>query len=173
MSKRLTARGLYKSLIYTGDMTSAQVARSIAMGVGSAFLPFPGFQTAVFVPYCLIFRLNLVIAYLSSWLNNPFTLGPITALEFWTGAEIMERIQPGWSGLPLSLEELARMDGLCVMENLAAFGLGSLVYVILFSLLCYFPAYFIVSSYRARRSVMDDLRENGEQYKPGLIDLSP
>ncbi|MDZ7758726.1 MAG: DUF2062 domain-containing protein [Desulfovermiculus sp.] len=53
------------------------VARGIGIGLFVGLTPTVGAQTLLLVTGCLVLRGNLLTAYATSWISNPFTMMPL------------------------------------------------------------------------------------------------
>lgn len=61
------------------------VARGVAIGLFAAFIPIFPLQTIAAILIAIWIGGNISIAFLFSWISNPFTILPITYLSFETG----------------------------------------------------------------------------------------
>lgn len=91
LKQKITAiRQRFLSMLLVSDVSNATLARCIAVGFGSGFLPFPGFQTPFLFPLCWGLRLNFPLMYVSNWLvNNWFTTVPIVLFTIWLGRGLL------------------------------------------------------------------------------------
>jgi uncharacterized protein (DUF2062 family) len=53
------------------------VALAFAVGVFVSFSPFLGVHTALSLGIAFVFRLNRVAILVGTWVNNPWTIGPV------------------------------------------------------------------------------------------------
>jgi uncharacterized protein (DUF2062 family) len=70
-------------------LNSELAARSVAVGIGSAFLPFPGVQTPFLIPITWLLRAHLPIAYTLNWISNPATLVPLAMVDYHAGKVVL------------------------------------------------------------------------------------
>jgi hypothetical protein len=71
------------------------VTGALAIGVLISMLPFPG-HTPIAVMIALIAGLNLGVAALGAWVNNPFTLLPVFYFEYRLGAWLLDLPPQSW-----------------------------------------------------------------------------
>ncbi len=65
------------------------VVPAFALGVFIAFLPFPG-HTLSAALLALAFRINIPVAALATWVNNPITMGPTYYLAYKLGRTLLD-----------------------------------------------------------------------------------
>ncbi|WP_088890293.1 DUF2062 domain-containing protein [Leptolyngbya ohadii] len=78
--------------------TPAQIARGFAFGVFWGMFPLPGLQMAVAILTAALFQSSKLAAAAGTWLSNPITTLPLTALNFHVGQTLLGR---QWSDLPI------------------------------------------------------------------------
>jgi len=66
-----------KQLLVNVDDTPHHTALSFGVGVFIAFSPLLGFHWALALLASFLFRLNKVVAFLGTYVNNPWTLAPL------------------------------------------------------------------------------------------------
>ena len=66
-------------------------AKGIAVGVFSGCFPFFGFQTVLGVFLAQLFKGNIVLAALGTWISNPFTYIPLYIFNFKLGSFLLNQ----------------------------------------------------------------------------------
>lgn len=104
--------------------TPAQIARGFAFGVFWGMFPLPGLQMAVAILTAAMFHSSKIAAAAGTWLSNPITTLPFTALNFHVGQTLLGR---QWSDLPT--ENLRSIEGFLALgtDVLTAYFLGCAV----------------------------------------------
>lgn len=72
--------------------TSNEIARGFAFGVFWGMFPLPGLQMAIAIFTAVLFRSSKIAAAAGTWLTNPLTTIPFTALNFQVGQWVL-----GWN----------------------------------------------------------------------------
>ena len=73
------------SLLWNQDGSASFNAKGIAFGVFSGCFPFFGMQTFMGLFLAKVFKGNLVLAALGTWISNPFTYLPIYFINYKIG----------------------------------------------------------------------------------------
>jgi uncharacterized protein len=99
------------------------LARGFAIGIFWGMFPLPGVQMLVAVVTAAFLRGSKVAAIAGTWLGNPLTTLPLTALNFHVGQTLLGR---SWTQLP---QDMQTVDGFLKLggETIAAYLLGCLV----------------------------------------------
>ncbi len=140
-SLKFTLREQFKKLIPWLDprRTSPEKASwSLAFGIGSIFLPFPGFQTPFLVLFGMLFGLNIPLIYISNWINNPVTMLPIAVIGLGVGLLVL----PGYSISQFPADPFQAFGQL-----FWPFFWGSLILTFFVTLALYFPILIMVKKY--------------------------
>ena len=61
-------------------------AKGLAIGVFSGCFPFFGFQTLIGVFFAKLFKGNIVLAVIGTWISNPFTYIPLYYFNYKVGS---------------------------------------------------------------------------------------
>ena len=61
-------------------------AKGLAIGVFSGCFPFFGFQTLIGIFFAKLFRGNIVLAAIGTWISNPFTYVPLYYFNYKVGS---------------------------------------------------------------------------------------
>lgn len=148
MRKRI--RDAFHSAVHAGG-SPRQIAFAFALGVFIAFFPILGTHTALAFGLAWVFRVNPMIAFGGSFVNNPWTIAPIFFGSYYlgtfiTGAEKKE-INVQFSNLNWhAIIELVKVLGI-------PYVVGGLVLGAAASLTTYFIMLRMVTIYRARAAV--------------------
>lgn len=111
--------------------TMEGVARGVAVGLFIGLTPTVGVQTLLMIVGCIVLRGNFPVAFLMSWVSNPFTMVP---LYWWfnvMGKAVFEPLLPA-SATP------GFLDG--ALHETMLTGLGSLLVAVPVSVLGYFAS---------------------------------
>lgn len=112
------------------------IARSVAIGLFIGLTPTVGVQTVLMVAVCLLLSGNFPVAFASSFVANPFTIGPL----YWGYHELGEWVMLRES---VSIAEAAGPGGLG--DEILYTGLGSLLIAIPAAVAAYLLTYWILS----------------------------
>lgn len=147
LKKRFDAiKKKFLEMILLSELSNAEVSRSIVVGFGCGFLPFPGFQTPFLFPICWSFRLNFPLMYLCNWLvNNWFTTLPIVIISIWLGQSLLAAV--GFSLPPVSFQNVA-LNVAFIKSVFVPFVVGSLTFMILVMSITYYPTVLLVNRIR-------------------------
>lgn len=104
--------------------TPREIARGFAFGVFWGMFPLPGVQMAVAILTAAVFRSSKIAAAAGTWLSNPITTLPFTALNFHVGQTLLGR---QWGDMPT--ENLRSIEGFLALggDFITAYFLGCAV----------------------------------------------
>ena len=68
-----------------------QRALGLSVGIFSGCFPFFGFQTLIGVFLARIFKGNIILAALGTWISNPFTYVPLYYFNYRVGSFLLNR----------------------------------------------------------------------------------
>lgn len=91
---------VYIKYPYLWEFKRENVARGVAIGLFVAMIPIIPFQTVLTILLSILFRANIPIAFLTSWVSNPFTIVPLIFLTYYIGEWIL-----GEYGQEISFQE--------------------------------------------------------------------
>lgn len=97
--------------------TMEGVARGVAVGLFIGLTPTVGVQTLLMIVGCIVLRGNFPVAFLMSWVSNPFTVVP---LYWWfnvMGKAVFEPLLPA-SATPGFLDDALHETMLTVLGSL-------------------------------------------------------
>jgi uncharacterized protein (DUF2062 family) len=104
--------------------TPAEISLGLAIGVFWGMFPLPGLQMAVAVITAAFFRGNKLAAAAGTWLSNPLTTLPLTALNFQVGQWVLGREAIAFSSSSLrSVSQILELGG----DILISYSVGCLV----------------------------------------------
>ena len=66
-----------KQILVNVDEPPHRTALAFGVGVFIAFSPLLGFHWLITLLVCMIFRLNKVVTFLGTYVNNPWTIAPL------------------------------------------------------------------------------------------------
>lgn len=123
MNWRRSLRYLYVRFIRL-RATPAEISRGLAIGIFWGMFPLPGLQMAVAVITAALFRGNKLAAAAGTWLSNPLTTLPLTALNFHVGQWVLGREAITFSASSLrSVEQILQLGS----DFLVSYLLGCLI----------------------------------------------
>lgn len=124
-------------------LNSFSVSMGAAVGLFVAFIPFP-MQMLIAALLAILFRANLPVAVVMTWITNPFTFVPINYFIFWVGKKILgesavnstapafswhfENLSQFWSSLFIQFSQLGK--AYFVGLPIVAIGVAVLGYII-------------------------------------------
>ncbi len=111
------------------------VTRAFALGVFVAFLPITPLQLPLLAAVTIWWRVNLPVAVVAVFLNNPLTLVQLYYLNYRIGTWLLGREPLGFPealSLPLMIEQLARIGAPLFLGGLVA---GSIAAALAYGLL--------------------------------------
>lgn len=128
---------LYEKLILS-HATPKEVAFGFALGVFIALTPTLGFQTAIAIGLCTLFRANQLGALLGVWVTNPLTAFPIYYYVFKVGQFVLQDHSAVITLHQDSLRNIFEMGGELLMPLWA----GGIVTGILSAIVSYYLTLF-------------------------------
>jgi uncharacterized protein (DUF2062 family) len=136
--------------IHTGGSPN-KIAFAFALGVFVAFFPILGTHTVLAFGLAWIFRVNPMLTWGGSFVNNPWTIAPIFFGSYYFGVLLM-----GGEKKEINVQ-FSNLNWNAIIELVKVLGLpyivGGLVAGAMASVLSYFIMLRMVTIYRARASV--------------------
>jgi uncharacterized protein len=122
------------------------LARGFAIGIFWGMFPLPGVQMLIAAVTAAFLRGSKVAAIAGTWLGNPLTTLPLTALNFHVGQMLLGRT---WTQLP---ENIQTIDGFLQLggEAIGSYLLGCLVMGILCGMVSYVIGIPVVAFFQKR-----------------------
>lgn len=125
--------------------TPEKLALSCAIGIFIAFTPFPGVHTIVMFAINWLFRLNFPLLFLTTSINNPWTMIPFYTLDYFFGYWLVHSLM-GWSPCwSISLTKIFGSGHICVWS----FFVGGMALAVISGLLTYPIMLCIFRRYRS------------------------
>lgn len=103
---------------FTQGWTVEKLTLSSCIGIYIAFSPFPGGHTIIMLLARWLFNINFPILFITSSINNPWTMVPFFTLDYFFGYWLIHTflgINPGWS---ISLAKIFGSGEICVWSFL-------------------------------------------------------
>ncbi len=94
--------------------TPKKLALSAAIGVYTAFSPFPGLHTVMMIGFTWLLKLNFPTLFVFTSINNPWTMIPFFSLDYAFGYWFVHNFigwNPGWT---LSLTKIFGSGSICL-----------------------------------------------------------
>ncbi len=127
--------------------TPAEISRGLAIGVFWGMFPLPGLQMAIAVITAAFLRGNKLAAAAGTWLSNPLTTLPLTALNFQVGQWVLGREAIAFSSSSLrSVNQILQLGG----DILVSYLVGCLVVGSISTPLIYFLGLLMVRGVQRR-----------------------
>jgi uncharacterized protein len=127
--------------------TPDEIALGFAFGVFWGMFPLPGLQMAIAILTAAIFRSSKLAAAAGTWLTNPLTTLPFTAINFHVGQRVLGR---QLSDLPFddlqSFDDVFQLGG----DVITSYLMGCLVTGAIAGLVSYFVGVPLVTAVRKR-----------------------
>jgi uncharacterized protein (DUF2062 family) len=142
-------------IILTLDSHPGHISAALAVGVFISFTPFFGFHLVMAIVAAFVFRLNKVACITGTWLNNPFTVLPVTALSYKLGRILL--------GLPPCKITIRGLDWNFVKAHAASLILGSSVIGFIGAFISYFVCYYLIVSFRQKDEMLKELTKEMEE----------
>ncbi|MBF0317656.1 MAG: DUF2062 domain-containing protein [Nitrospirae bacterium] len=129
-----------------------KVAVSFGIGTLIAFSPWVGLHTVLAIILAMAFKLNKVAVFTAAYINNPFTLVPISTFCIWVGMKIMGMQT---ATINIDIGNLTLSNVMTVMGTLLMpFIWGSLLVSVFAALLSFVIIFYIFRLKRQRRSII-------------------
>jgi len=153
---------IYYIKIIRSNGTPHGIALALALGLFvGCFLPI-GTQTLPVILLAIILRVDKLLAFIASWICNPYTVPFMYPLFCYTGSKVLG------VGLTLSQIEkdvlkLSHSFSWSALKNLgfelgASFFIGGFIYGVLIALIGYFITFYTITKYRKRKKHLRSAR---------------
>jgi uncharacterized protein (DUF2062 family) len=142
-------------LILTLDSHPGHISAGLAVGVLISFTPFYGFHLLMAIAAAFIFRLNKLTCITGTWINNPLTVVPVTAVSYKLGRLLL--------GLPPEQICIKGLDWHFVKGHAASLILGSSVLGFIAAILSYFVCYYLIVSFRQKDETLKEMTKEMEE----------
>jgi uncharacterized protein (TIGR03546 family) len=141
--------------ILTLDSHPGHISAGFAVGVFIGFTPFYGVHFLMAIAAAFVFRLNKVTCLTGTWVNNPFTVVPVTVLSYKLGRILL--------GMPPKDITIKGLDWQFVKSHAASLILGSSIFGFVVAVFSYFICYYLVVSFRQKDETLKEMTEEMEE----------
>jgi uncharacterized protein len=141
--------------ILTLDSHPGHISAALAVGIFISFTPFFGCHMIMAIAAAFIFRLNKLACITGTWVNNPLTVVPATALSYKLGRVML--------GLPPAKITISGLDWNFVIKHATSLILGSSVIGFITAVISYFVCYYLIVSFRQKDETMKDITNEMEE----------
>ncbi len=145
MIKLKKIRQLFKKALTSGWSVN-KLTQSFCMGIFIAFFPIPGSHTVMMLLLKWLFRLNFPVLFVSTSINNPWTMIPLFSLDYIFGYWFIHKFfgfNPSWA---ISLGKIFGNGEICLWS----FFIGGNVLGLFFALVSYPLVYCLFKRLVAR-----------------------
>lgn len=156
-----TGRAIFKSgknfmvhRVLSLDDTPHRIALGVAIGLFVTWTPTIGFQMALTVALCFLFRANKFVGVPFVWISNPVTIVPVYYPNYWIGCKILGKQADAWN----LIEQAFNFNGgwwdttvnwfTSIMKIFWELWLGSIIVGGVLGIISYFVIYWLVVQYR-------------------------
>ncbi len=144
--------------ILTLDSHPGHISAGLAVGVFISFTPFYGLHLVMAVVASFLFRLNKITCITGTWVNNPFTVVPVTVMSYKIGRTLL--------GLPPTKIHIRELSWQFFKAHATSLILGSSILGFIAAVISYFVCYYLIVSFRqkdeAMKEMTDEMEETGE-----------
>tara|TARA_Y100000766_G_C18813342_1_gene559151 strand:+ start:202 stop:642 length:441 start_codon:yes stop_codon:yes gene_type:complete len=126
------------SLFWKQDGSPYFKAKGVAFGVFSGCFPFFGFQTLLGVFLAQLFKANIVLAAIGTWISNPFTYIPLYFFNYKVGSVFLKDNQSLLNQQILIENQFWKQGWLFTSRLLLGSSLVGLFTGLIFGLISYF-----------------------------------
>ncbi len=151
----------FKEAFFSMSVSPHKRALSFAVGILIAFNPTYGLHTVEVVIVVWLFRLNFPLVFAGAWMNNPWTVLPVSTFCYLVGRVVMRPfgiaydphavnrfmhilLHAGWRDWLSSLPPLLMHEGV-------PFVVGSLLVGVVASVITYFVSLFVILRFQRMR----------------------
>ena len=137
------------------DSHPGHISAALSVGVFISFTPFYGAHLVLAIAASFIFRLNKLACITGTWINNPLTVVPVTALSYKLGRFML--------GLPAVKITIRGLDWHFVKQHATSLILGSSVTGFIAAVISYFICYYLIVSFRQKDETLKEIAEEMEE----------
>ncbi len=142
-------------VILTLDSHPGHISAGLAVGVFISFTPFYGLHLLMALVASFLFRLNKLTCITGTWVNNPFTVVPVTVMSYKLGRMLL--------GLPPSRIHIRELTWQFVKGHATSLFLGSSILGFVAAVFSYFICYYLIVTFRQRDEAMKELTQEMEE----------
>jgi uncharacterized protein len=139
----------FKQILVNVDEPPHRTALAFGIGVFIAFSPLLGFHWLMTLVVCLLFRLNKVVTFLGTYLNNPWTIAPLYLFGTGLGCALLGVSPDGLSNIDWHAKGAVFYRGL--LQHLRPYLWPYVLGNTLLGLLGGFGSYFLLRWFLERR----------------------
>ncbi len=153
---------VYYIKIIRSNGTPHGIALAIAIGLFIGCIFPMGTQTLPAILLALIFRVDKLLAFIATWVTNPYTVPFIYPVFCYTGSKILG-ISLTLSKIQKDILDITHSFSWKALEKLgiefgASFFVGAFFYGVIISVSGYFFTRFVVTKYRKRKKRLSSSR---------------
>jgi uncharacterized protein (DUF2062 family) len=137
------------------DSHPGHISLGFAVGVFIGFTPFYGIHFLMAITAAFVFRLNKLTCITGTWLNNPLTVVPATALSYELGRRLL--------GMPPEKVTIKGLDWQFLKMHATSLILGSSLVGFAAAVLSYFVCYYLIVSFRQKDEMLNQMTEEMEE----------
>lgn len=146
---------VYYIKIIRSNGTPHGIAMAVALGLFVGCIFPMGTQTLPAILLAFILRVDKLLAFIATWITNPYTVPFIYPLFCYTGAKILGSSLT-FSRIEKDLLEISQSFSWHALKKLgielgASFFVGALFYGIIVSIAGYFAVRLVITKYRKRK----------------------
>ncbi len=142
-------------VILSLDSHPGHISAGLAVGVFISFTPFYGLHLLMALVASFLFRLNKITCITGTWVNNPFTVVPVTVMSYKPGRTLL--------GLPPARIHIRELNWHFVKGHATSLFLGSSILGFIAAILSYFVCYYLIVSFRQKDEAMKEMTEEMEE----------
>jgi uncharacterized protein (TIGR03546 family) len=142
-------------MILSLDSHPGHISAGLAVGVFISFTPFYGLHLLMAVVASFLFRLNKLSCITGTWVNNPFTVVPVTVMSYKLGRVLL--------GLPPARIHIRELNWQFVKSHATSLVLGSSILGFIAAVLSYFICYYLIVTFRQKDVAMKEMTEEMEE----------
>jgi uncharacterized protein (TIGR03546 family) len=142
-------------VILSLDSHPGHISAGLAVGVFISFTPFYGLHLVMALVASFLFRLNKITCITGTWVNNPFTVVPVTVMSYKLGRILL--------GLPPARIHIRELNWHFVKSHATSLFLGSSILGFIAAIFSYFICYYLIVTFRQKDEAMKEMMEEMEE----------
>lgn len=144
--KKKSAREFFREYILNSSESNAQITFAVMLGLFLGVTPFWGYQIVLIIFFCVLLKLNKVIALVAGHISIPPMIPIILYASYWLGGLLL--YGKGGGNSPLFASQMTLVD---VKENLVQYVVGSFALGIVLAVVVGIVFYIVLSIFRKDR----------------------
>lgn len=141
--KKKSARDFFRQYILNSEETNAQLTFAVMLGLFIGVTPFWGYQIMLIIFFCVLLKLNKVIALVAGHISIPPMIPVILYASYWLGGLLL--YGKGGGNSPLFASKMTLTD---VKDNLLQYVVGSFALGIVLAAVVGLIFYILLSIFR-------------------------